>query len=343
MAHATSSAELYEKLNAVTTIRESSRKQYAKRLRQLEGICGEEIIKILKNPDESMKKIRVSSGLTTTGARANALAVLLSVLKHCDLSEKEVPKKTRKRWSELHAEEQLQATTEFTSGTTKTALKWSRVHDKNEELYTKAMGKGAYPKDVTEALMSSFYVDLEPRRQEDYIRLYVKTEASEVSPESSYVDMSVSKPVLHVGEYKTSRSMKAWHKELPERLAILLKYSLMLEPRKYVFVGRDGEAYKTAGAWAKHHNGKLSKWYGEGSTVMGLRHARATAVSHDTRYSAKERAEIARDMGHGTTTNMAYAQNEDTQELPDGSFRITRFDRSEGRFAEYGCTRISPL
>jgi urocanate hydratase len=188
-ANTTTSTDLYEKLKAVTTIRDSTREQYAKRMRQLEGICGVELLTILNNPDGNIKKIRVAAGLTTSGARANALAVLLSVLKHCEVSESEVPKRIRDRWSELHAEEQSRAISEFASGTTKTALKWSRVHDKNEELYMKAMSKDAVREDVSEALLSSFYVDIEPRRQEDYIRLYVTNTASEASPESSYVDI----------------------------------------------------------------------------------------------------------------------------------------------------------
>ena len=335
------SEEIYKRL-LVADIRDSTKAQYAKRLRQLESICGVPILKILQTPDESIKKLRSAPGLTTSGARANAVAVLLSVFKHCSLVGEVggISQKIRERWSELHALEQIPASLEFASGSTKTLLKWSRVFDKNAELYAKAFSKGATREDVSDALLSSFYVDIEPRRQEDYMRLYVVTRNSHNSPETSYVDMTLPDPVLHVDSYKTSSSLKPWSRVLPPKLVKLLVYSLELSPREYVFVGRDSEAYKTPGAWAKHHNNKLSKWFGPGANVLGLRHARATSISQDSRYSAQERERLALDMGHRTTTNMAYAQIEDSQEEQDGTFRITRFDKSSGRFVEYGCTPL---
>lgn len=326
------SQEILSELSQATGIRESTRTQYAKRLRHLEKICGDDIVSIFKNPDKSIASI--NSSIESPGARANAVAVILAVFKHCKVPE--IKQDIRDRWSTILADLDAPATDAFTSGIKKTDLEWSEVFSKNDSLYKKATSKEATRADVKDALLSMFYVDVEPRRQEDYMRLYVKTTA-DPPPETSYVDFfGLDKGILHVEKYKTSKSLDSWVKELPKRLDEILKLSLKLEPRDYVFVGRDGLPYKTAGAWAKHHNSKLTKWFGKKANVLALRHARATSLNQDSRYSAKQRSEIARDMGHRLATNMAYA-HVDTKESPDGSFTVSRFSNTLGRFVEYGC------
>ena len=251
--------------------------------------------------------------------------------------EGEIPDSIHKRWSAIYKEVQAPVKDESISGKIKTNIKWIDVWEKNETLYDKAMSRTANRLDVADALMSSMYVDLEPRRQEDYARLYVKT-TSAPSPEKSYIDMTLAEPTIFVTEYKTSDSMKTWSKKIPERLLNLLKPSLRATPRNYVFVGANGLPYSTVGAWAKHHNSKLRKWFGKGSTNVGLRHARCTTISEDARYSLLERRELAKDMGHGVFGNLSYVQK--TADLDEnGEFEMTRFSEKEGRFVKYKCEK----
>lgn len=327
--------EIYADLAVAENVRESTRSQYAKRLKQLERICKADILTVIEHPYDYIGTIKVA--ISSPGARANAIAVILATLKHCNIPE--ASDEIREGWSSIHVEEQAPAVDAFTSGEKKTDVMWSSIFMENDALYHKAVAAGATRHDVSDALLSMFYVDIEPRRQEDYMRLFVKRN-QEKSLETSYVDIGPKRAVLHVEKYKTSKSLKPWVKELPERLDKILRLSLALDPRDYVFVGRDGQPYKTPGAWAKHHNSKLSKWYGPGTNVLAMRHARATSVNQDPRYSAKQRAEIARDMGHRLATNMAYAHVEETEEAPDGSFTVSRYSKNQKKFIEYGCKPV---
>jgi hypothetical protein len=329
--------EMMKKLSIAEGIRDSSRSLYARILVKLKRICAPfDIGSMISNPDRTIEQLRSSKEINSPVSLTNAVSTVKSIIKHC-FTKSEIPDVIRERWAEIYKEVQAPVKDDFDSGKTKTTMTWRQVWEKNQTLYDKAMSQTANRLDVADALMSSMYVDLDPRRQEDYSRLYVKT-TSAPSPETSYIDMTLAEPMIFVTEYKTSESLKAWSKKIPERLLNLLKLSLKATPRDYVFVGANGLPYATAGTWAKHHNSKLRKWFGKGSTNVGLRHARSSAITEEGKsYSLKDRKAISRDMGHSVFTNLAYGEKEETV-IKDGKYTATKFSKEKGKYIEFLCT-----
>jgi hypothetical protein len=213
-------------------------------------------------------------------------------------------------------------------------MKWPEVYEKNNTLYAKAM-QSKEPKALMDALISSFYVDLEPRRQQDYYRLAFNKSAAE---HEAYLDAEYT--TMTIPQFKTSKSLGEFVKILPVKVTELLRESLLAQPRTHVFVGRDGNKYKTIGAWSAHHNARLKEWFGPSASTAGLRHARSTTLSMDPRLTVAERARIAKEMAHGLQTHLSYAQNGLEHEAEDGTFKTTRFSEKLGRYTEYQCSPV---
>jgi hypothetical protein len=186
------------------------------------------------SPDHTFNCLKKS--LPSSAALANALAVILAVIKW---SEQTFPDKIRSRWAELHHDVQSHVSQEFMSGQKKTSMKWPEVYEKNNTLYAKAM-QSKEPKALMDALISSFYVDLEPRRQQDYYRLAFNKSAAE---HEAYLDAEYT--TMTIPQFKTSKSLGEFVKILPVKVTELLRESLLAQPRTHVFVGRDGNKYKT--------------------------------------------------------------------------------------------------
>ena len=269
---------LIYKLKTAPGIRDSSREQYETRLIELEKICAPANIEsIFMSPDWTLEQLRASKRRKKPASLSNSISTVISIMKHC-LTEGEIPDSIRKRWSEIYKEVKAPVNDETISGKIKTNIKWIDVWAKNKTLYDKATSETATRTDLEDALISSMYVDLEPRRQEDYARLYIKTTPAP-SPETSFIDMTLKEPKIYVTMYKTSDSLKEWSKKLPERLVTLLSLSLKIHPRDYMFVDSKGLPYKEVKPWSRRHNTKLCNWFGKGSTNVGLRHARSSAIS----------------------------------------------------------------
>ena len=84
----------------------------------------------------------------------------------------------------------------------------------------------------------------------------------------------------------------------------------------------------------------LGNWFGKGSTNVGLRHARSSAISVEgEEYSVKDRREFARDMGHSVSTNFEYSQKRE-KVIKDGKYKTTTFDKEAGEFSEFLCIKI---
>ena len=332
------SIKLFYDISIAPKLREKTRSGYAQRLQQMEKICApSDLEEILMNPEKTMEKLRESGEISTPGAMANAVGSVLGVFKNC-LTNGEFPKSVKERWSRVLDEVKVPAKEDFESGKIKTTMQWSIIWDKNEELYEIATRPGATKKEVAESLMLLIYVDMEPRRHEDYLRLYIKKN-KKPSPETSYIDMTLAEPMIYVSMYKTSDSLDTWSRKLPERFLTLLKISLKHDPREYVFAGYNGLPYKTAMAWSKYHNIRLRKWFGEGSTIVGMRHARSTSISEDLRYSFLDRKHMAKDMGHGASTNILYAQKT-SEEDNKGVYETARYSSALGEFTDYKCIPV---
>lgn len=173
-----------------------------------------------------------------------------------------------------------------------------------------------------DSLMSSFYSDLEPRRQSDYFRLRVFRNISEIpdsesDPDATFVYIpkstrSLSESYIEIRKFKSSRHHGTWHTVLPAPLRKDLYESLEIQPREFVFVpasssSSSSSSYRTVNAFTHAHNRKLSKWFGSHVTNNSLRHARASHAYQDRDLSISERTKIATAMGHTRDVHERYA------------------------------------
>lgn len=315
------------------------------------------ICEVLRRPAESYRALEAASGSVQT--LSTTLGVLLALMKWMGVREDATAggefTRVWRRWSALAAplREEIRRQREGGEPTDRQRaglVTWAQVVAKNESLVAAAEAAGtsdAAARAVAEALLSGFYVDLEPRRQADYHRLYVQRghgarERARVDREPAHVDVSVDPPVLEVRRHKTAGSARlgVHRAEVPPRLAALLRTSLALDARDYVFQPLGGsDVAWTVGAFTKHRLRRLKAWFGPGTTNNSLRHARATAAAADPTLTTGERLQIARAMGHSIETHLGYAfVAPKPPATAVGAFSMTVKDPETGRPVAYTCS-----
>jgi hypothetical protein len=136
-----------------------------------------------------------------------------------------------------------------------------------------------------------------------------------------------------------------WIKNLPARVLTLLKKSLEIQPREYVFVEKDGSPYKTPEAWIDYHNGRFSEWFGIGSTVVMMRYARCTVLkAAGNGLSVGDRMKISDDMGMDNFLRLyEYADNDDVKYgiQQDGTYETVQYVKEDDEFHHFKGVRIS--
>lgn len=217
-------------------------------------------------------------------------------------------------------------TSEPTARQERAHVGWDVVHAKNDELWEAASEQMrakrttdaerlAASRAVDAALLSSLYVDMDPRRA-DLWRVFLVCRAADkarVSEEPAYLDVTPSgrgpegRPRLFIKEFKTSRWMGAFDIELPERTATLLKWSLELRARAYLFGTPEGP-YKDSTSFTAFHNRRLKAWFRNKAVSNNmLRHSFASWSQNDPSQSGQARALAAHNMAHSAAMNQQYA------------------------------------
>lgn len=210
----------------------------------------------------------------------------------------------------------------------------------------------ALPARQAAALLSSFYTDMEPRRQSDYWRVYVVRKEKDLArgqtAEPAFIDARPSAlrksanrlPALVVREFKTAKAYGPWRTVLPAPTWRLLRASLKTRPREYVFTRATGEPFNSAHAFMDVHNAHLSKWFGHGVTNRVIRHARATQINRDPMLAPADRERHALAMGHSMRISAkVYATGSRPAVGRDGSFDMT--SEVSGRARVYHCAPVA--
>ena len=182
-------------------------------------------------------------------------------------------------------------------------LDWNAVMDTNERL------KKELPPGSMDALLSAMYVDVPPRRQADYHRVFLLTlpeQEARALQEPAHIDLTVTPPRIHIRQFKTVRHQGAYEAPLPPAIVVVLRASLQRDPREYLFVQADGRPFERVASFTAYHNRALKRLFGPGVSNNSLRHALATHVNAAPR-TLLERKSVAHAMGHAVVTNMQYA------------------------------------
>jgi integrase len=109
-----------------------------------------------------------------------------------------------------------------------------------------------------------------------------------------------------VNQFKTARGNKNWEKEIPTDLLKVIKASLKMHPRNYLFAQKSGEPYMNANSFQKNSNSVLKKVFKNNKvSVNSLRHSFRTFRSKGA-LTVNELKEDAHNLGHSLETSLKY-------------------------------------
>ena len=266
-------------------------------------IPNKKICEIITTPEESFKALEDS--IESRSSLKTVLGAMLAIFKHSEI--KATYPGLFLRWYELigpvAAEEIKQQQSNVPSDKQEAArVEWDRVEAVLDTLSRKEHGSRLH-------VMLAMYSLLPPRRQEDYFQVYVYQDASDTRPKEdhhAYIDLTISKPIVHVKDYKAVSRLKPWTKELPSQLVAIIRKSIELNPRQYLITRKSGESYTLVNSYTQAIDRALKELFGQHANLNSLRHAYSTKLSRET-ISVWDHTQIARDMGHSLVTNMTYA------------------------------------
>lgn len=165
-----------------------------------------------------------------------------------------------------------------------------------------------------EHLLLSLLTLLPPRRQLDWFRVRVYTQANYKPPaDHNYVNLGWPKPYILLVDYKTSNAYGNWYKAIPSNLMHVIQTSINAHPRDWLFVDRYDTPYddvKTFTMWSNRVLKRLCQK--EDVSMNTLRHSYISYVHQTTPcMTLKQISGLSRDMGHNISQNMAYVFNKD--------------------------------
>jgi hypothetical protein len=292
-------------------IAESTTDNYINGLNRIKAILEKQsqnssIDYILNNADAIYPLL--SSNISNKGSLKTTIASVLGVMKHCNFKSTNKPqfaawyRRYRPLLEEVNRQEKSSIPTERQ---TKGMVRWGDVIAIRNRL-----GKVEYGS--RDHLLLSMYTYLAPRRQEDYHRVFLITTLpypDKMSVYPDYLDLTKSPPLLVINSYKTAKTFDAWEKELTNEyktLVDIIKYSIRVNPREYLFTQANGEPYTNTIAYTRFSNRVIKKYFGKDASLNSLRHAAVKASLTDGDKSYDDQNKYAIDMGHGFDTHRKY-------------------------------------
>jgi hypothetical protein len=155
-------------------------------------------------------------------------------------------------------------------------------------------------------LVLSVYAHIVPKRADlGNVRVYRRLPSAH-RDDHNYILLHRRAPVLVINQHKTQASHGRIVEALPRAFVEDVEWSMVVAPRRYLFVKRGGDAYDKNNSYAKFVMRAFHHHFGKRIGVTFLRHLYlSSAVSFDTTTIA-ERRDIARKMGHSLATQSEY-------------------------------------
>ncbi len=277
---------------------------YVYSLKRLQKYTNNTIFHAIVHPQDTFTilsaEIKVDATLSAT------VSVMVALFKHADMLTSH--KSYFTQWYAIYEplirkQKDMRLSNTPTERQEQVKISWINVLSKLDNLNNTEFASRGH-------LVLSFYVMMAPRRQKDYWKINVYDELNNVPIDTecaAYVNLRVEKPYIVVNEFKTAKTMNTWTKELPIALVKVLKRSLLLHPRRWVFAQQDGQPYKNTVSFRCFTNALFNRWFGAGVTLDTIRHSFVTFRYQNATLSTKDHMQDALDMGHTLDTHMAYA------------------------------------
>lgn len=161
-------------------------------------------------------------------------------------------------------------------------------------------------------LLLSMYTYIPPRRQLDYANMRVYTDrAASIEPkrDHNWIQLEKNKATMYIHDYKTAKYYSGYSQDnLPPPLIDIIRESLKVKPRDYLFAQADGTPFKNANSFQKYSNRILKSIFNnQHVTVNTLRHSFSTYENTKPDVTIGQRQENAKAMGHSLVRNLQYA------------------------------------
>lgn len=292
-----------------------SKKTYKSNLKSLFRNSGNpDFDAMLKDVKGTSKTIADNDNIHTRFAQLSAINMLFGRMPRFQTSEYA---SVSKKWADIQKEvadlyEKGREENKLTKTQTKKYMEIDELRKIFQENYEKfkternsrTLTDSQWKLFVKRLLILSLY-SLHPPVRQDYgcIRLY-KTK-------KKYCNNHILLPThtLVLTEYKTSHTYGAVESKLPVEVADILKTSLEIEPRQWLFVKGTDKPYthstKDTNAFSVLVNRSLAELVGKPIDVTSIRRAYTTWLA-DQKLTFAERRKIAEIMGHSVIQSMKY-------------------------------------
>lgn len=285
---------------------EKTKKQYKSAYNVVQKITGKDMDYVIRHPKETYDKIKVyeykEGKKYDTKSLKNLLTAILSYYKGadglipCDLQPYHL--KYLKYFREL--KEKVEAFYDKNQPTEKQkegVLEWEDVVKKCKELGDKEYGSKRH-------LLLSMYTYIPPLRQ-DFNEVKIVSRAPRKN-EGNYLILGENVSKLVLNEYKSAVHYGKFETDIPKELVKIIRESLKLHPRKYLFTDVEGRPYKECNSYTVYSNRILKGIFVNKSvSVSMLRHSYISGLNFNN-LTEGEKKEIAQQMTHSVSQQGRY-------------------------------------
>lgn len=150
-------------------------------------------------------------------------------------------------------------------------------------------------------LLIAFYTMIPPMRADYGMVQLIGFDDNPIT--ANYIKMDDSTAFMRITDFKTASTYKEVSQKLPDDLFKLLKESLKLIPRDYLFVNKFNSPF-TRQNFINWANDKLSMTLGKTFTLTMFRHIYLSSLPKNI--TVQERDRISKLMGHSLETQLSY-------------------------------------
>lgn len=263
---------------------------------------------ILRHPDSFMEKLeefvnktggRLDKNKLSMHAKDGYVTALKSLFIQTPGMKQKYPE-LYMEWDEIHKLVRLPINEKYNSNKPTKRQEEGFVTFKELEDTRDKLKKGSIRR-----LLLSMYTFIPPLRS-DYDKVGIYKNEDEVK-EDNYLIMD-KKPYLVIRKYKTSKTYKDNKIDLPKKLVDEIKNSLEKQPRKYLFIQKNGEPYDKPNTFNKWANRNLKEIFKKKNISLStLRHIYISRPDLKLEQkSGTDRKKIADIMGHSVGTQQNY-------------------------------------
>lgn len=287
-----------KKLVDSDTINKNSKRFYVRNLQYLCKLTKLPLDELVTRPKTVYTAIRKKYGEHAT--RKNLLGTVRALFKHNPDLEVQYPAAAQKWQKYLHQESKI-VSERILSGEPSDRERLNWIHWRDVVAKERELAQTAYGS--MDHLLLAMYVLIEPGRQ-DYFAVALLERQPKDATKGNYIIMPTNTLVLNV--YKTSKSYRMYRRDLPPELMNIIRESLRLKPRQYLFVQDNGHPYYLRNSFTKYTNRVLERLFGKNFTVSMLRHSFISEGIDFNKSSPGDIIQTAKNMHHSVAMQQMY-------------------------------------